>query len=104
MNLAEKALAILADKTLVHERVDPDEKKRRLDICESCRFFDVESRKCKVCKCFMDVKTGAETNFDPHKLRNEITHCPKGFWNDVDTANIYREKDGLLPITTQTQN
>lgn len=104
MTIIEKALAILADKTLVHERVEPEEKTRRLAICEPCRFFDGESRKCKVCKCFMDVKTGAKTNFNPDQLRNEITHCPKGFWGDVDTANIYREKDGLSPLTTQIQN
>lgn len=102
MNLADKALAILADKTLVHERVEPDEKARRLAICEVCTFFDPESRKCKVCKCYMDVKCGAKTNFNPIAARNEITHCPKGFWGDTEVANIYREKDGQPPITTQT--
>jgi len=99
MNMIDRALAIIADKTLVHERVDAAEKKRRLDICESCRFFDTESRRCKACKCYMDVKSGSKTNFNPVAGRNEITHCPKGLWGDAETANIYREQDGLPPIS-----
>lgn len=93
MNIFEKALAALADLTLVHTHVGEEEKKRRLDICESCTFFDSESRRCKVCKCFMDVKTGSETNFNPMKNRNEVTHCPKGFWDDGDLVNFYLEQD-----------
>lgn len=98
MNIFDKAMAILADTALVHEHVDSDEKKRRLTICESCPFFDHESRRCKKCKCYMDAKTGSKTNFNPKKARNEITHCPAGFWGDIETANVYREKDGLPPI------
>jgi hypothetical protein len=98
MNLFEMAMQILADKTLVHERVSPDEKQRRLQICEKCERMDAEARRCKVCKCFIDPKTSAKTNLNPIRRRNEITHCPLGFWGDVDTANIYREKDGLAPI------
>lgn len=101
MNWVDKALAILADTALVHERVEGTEKTRRLAICERCpgNFFDQEHRKCTACTCYMDVKTGAKTNFNPVAARNEITHCPRGFWGDVETANFYREKDGLLPIT-----
>ena len=99
MNILDHAMVILADKALVHERVDNEDKKRRLAICESCSFFDSESRRCKSCKCYVDAKTSAKTNFNPITARNEITHCPKGFWGDVDVVNIYREKDGLPPIT-----
>lgn len=101
MNFVDRAMAILADKTLVHEHVNADEKSRRLTICESCPFFDQNSRRCKKCKCYMDAKTGSKTNFNPKRGRNEITHCPGGFWGDIDTANLYREKDGL-PIISQT--
>lgn len=100
MTILDKAMAILAENTLVHGHVDAAEKKRRLDICESCSFFDAESRRCKKCRCFMDVKTGSETNFNPKAFRNEITHCPAGFWGDMETANVYRQKDGL-PLITQ---
>ncbi len=99
MTWIDKALAIMADTALVHERVDGQEKVRRLAICEACEHFDPDARKCTTCSCYMDVKTGAKTNFNPKSARNEITHCPNGFWGDVETANFYREKDGLLPIT-----
>jgi len=98
VNILEKAAAILADKTLVHERVEADTKAARLETCEGCNKLDPNARRCKVCKCFVDVKTGAKTNFNPLKMRNEITHCPEGFWGDADIANIYREIDGLVPI------
>jgi hypothetical protein len=100
MNLLYKALSILADTALVHSRVNAEEKARRLTICEEpCFYFDHKARRCKVCKCYVDAKAGAETNFNPKAARNEITHCPKGYWGDTDTANFYREKDGLQPIT-----
>jgi len=98
MNIFEKAAALLAEKTLVNERVEDEIAVERLSICEKCIRFDQESRRCKVCKCFVDAKTKAKTNFNPTKLRNEITHCPNGFWGDIETANIYREFDGLSPI------
>jgi hypothetical protein len=99
MSILDKIGAVLADKALVHERVTDEEKRRRLAICESCDRLDAESRRCKVCKCYVDAKTSAKTNFNPLRGRNEITHCPAGFWGDVDVANIYREMDGLEPIT-----
>lgn len=98
MNIIERAAALLAEKTLVNERVDDQIAKERLGICESCNFLDQDSRRCKVCKCFVDAKTKAQTNFNPKTLRNEITHCPNGFWNDIETANFYRKIDGVQPI------
>ena len=98
MNIVDRIGAILADKTLVHKRVDANEKARRLKICESCHLLDKDARRCKVCKCYVDVKTSALTNANPLRRRNEVTHCPVGFWGDVDVANIYREIDGLAPI------
>lgn len=98
MNLVDRIGLILADNTLVHERVDADEKARRLAICESCERLDADARRCKVCKCYVDAKTSALTNFNPLRGRNEVTHCPVGFWGDVDVANIYRKIDGHAPI------
>jgi hypothetical protein len=99
MNIFQLAAAAIADKALVNKRVTDEEKKRRLAICEACKFFDAESRRCKVCKCFMDVKASAEINLNPMKGRYEVTHCPKGFWDDKDVANHYRELDGIMPIS-----
>lgn len=101
MTLLDQIGLILADKALVHDRVDAIEKERRLSICNSCDRLDKEARRCKVCKCYVDAKTSAKTNFNPLKKRNEVTHCPVGYWGDVDTANIYREIDGFPPIQIQ---
>lgn len=99
MNIFEMAAEIIADKLLVHERVTAELKAFRLDICEGCEYMDHGSRRCKVCKCFIDAKTSAKTNTNPLKGRNEVTHCPMGLWGDIDTANYYREIDGVLPIS-----
>ncbi|MGL4640871.1 MAG: hypothetical protein ACRCVX_14200 [Shewanella sp.] len=95
MNWIDKALSFAADATLVHERVDADLKAMRFDVCNRCNRLDQKARQCKVCKCFVDAKTSALTNFNPLRLRNEFTHCPMGYWGDTDTANYYREIDGI---------
>lgn len=98
MNFIERAAALLALKTLVTTLVEPEIAEQRLAVCEGCKLFDHESRRCKVCKCFVDAKTKALENWNPLKLRNEITHCPKGFWNDQEIANYYAQIDGEQPI------
>lgn len=37
-------------------KVSAEEFERRLTICEGCEHFNPENRKCKLCRCFMDVK------------------------------------------------
>lgn len=34
-----------------------DLKKHRLQVCESCEDFARTSRQCRLCWCFMDLKT-----------------------------------------------
>lgn len=46
-----------------------DTAKNRLLICKSCDEFVDKVKMCKVCKCFMPVKT-----------RLAFTECPKGKW------------------------
>ncbi len=96
MSLIDEILKVAADKALVHERVDESEKQRRLSICEGCPMFEPNHRKCTVCGCYMDVKAGAKTNFNPQKGRNEITHCPKGFWGDLQISKIILQYDSEL--------
>lgn len=98
MNIFERAAAIIAEKTLVHSFVEDQVKEQRLAVCNGCDRLDQESRRCKICKCFVDAKTKAETNYNPIRLRNEITHCPNGYWGDIEIANHYREIDGLSPL------
>jgi hypothetical protein len=51
------------------ERVDEEEKNRRLAICETCPMFRKKSRTCQRCGCFMNLKT----------LLAEA-HCPDHLW------------------------
>lgn len=41
----------------------------RMKICRSCEHFDVTTRLCMVCKCFMPAKT-----------RLSWAKCPKNKW------------------------
>lgn len=97
-NIIDNALHLLAAKVIVRSNVTSDEAERRWTVCEKCEHRDEAKNKCKVCGCFLDLKTGSETNWNPKKGRQEVTHCPKGFWDDVETANFYREIDGLEPL------
>lgn len=101
LTLFERALRVAAKAILVKETVDPVEAQRRYSICGSCKYRDVENDTCGVCHCFLDVKTGAKENWNALKLRNEITHCPMGFWGDIETANLYRQMDGKELLNTQ---
>lgn len=97
MNIAQRILR-LAASTLPIEYVDEGVQKRRFAVCLGCKMFDPENVKCKQCGCFLEVKTECKTNFNPKRLRTEITHCPLGKWNDKKIANQYRALDGFEPL------
>lgn len=88
------ALHLIAQKVIVRENVGEEQAAWRMGICEGCDKRDRAENKCTVCGCFLDLKTGAKTNWNALKMRTEITHCPLGRWSDRETANIYREMDG----------
>jgi len=86
----------LAAKTFLQVgEVDEATRIMRVSRCNSCDMRDPESNRCKVCKCFLAVKTRTLENLNPKKARYEITHCPLGKWEDLETANEYRKIDGL---------
>ena len=99
MGLLDDILKLAAENVLVVEHVDDEEAARRMEICVGCDRFDAGSVRCKVCKCYLDVKTRTKINNNPKKFRQEITHCPKGKWGDLETANEYRKIDGLPPLS-----
>ncbi|MFA7156780.1 MAG: DUF6171 family protein [Bacilli bacterium] len=37
--------------------VSDEEAKRRLDICKKCEHLNTQFNQCKICGCFMEVKT-----------------------------------------------
>ena len=51
------------------ERVDDEEKERRLSICRTCPQFRARTQRCSRCGCFMNLKT----------LLHEA-NCPDGLW------------------------
>jgi len=103
MSILNEILKVAADKVLVESHVSEEVKDFRMDTCLSCPYLSLSDFRCKVCKCFVEVKTGSEKNFNPKRMRNEITHCPKGFWNDIEIANEYRKIDGISPLQTKTK-
>lgn len=98
MNLLDEALKIMAAKAFVAGRVDEKTAEDRMAICKKCPNLTRKAKRCKICWCYMEVKTTAKENYNPKKLRFEITHCPAGKWGDVEIANIYRAIDGLEPL------
>lgn len=94
MNIYNRALKLAVKAVIVKEKVDSETAKYRYLVCESCPMMDKAQGKCTKCVCFLDQKTGAKVNWNPKKLRNEITHCPLGKWGDIEITNIYRQLDG----------
>ena len=43
---------------------------KRLEVCKSCEFFLPRSERCKLCGCFMRLKTTLE-----------LARCPMGYWD-----------------------
>lgn len=88
----EKALA--AKLLTVEKHNNKELTESRLATCGGCPNFDPEKKKCKVCGCFMEVKSELLKHRNPKALgRIELTHCPDGKWADKETANFYRKLD-----------
>lgn len=43
--------------------------KERMSLCETCDYYNSTTSQCKICGCFMLVKT-----------RSVSAKCPKDFW------------------------
>ncbi len=59
------ASAVVAAVASGGETVSPEERARRLAICESCEHFDAAAERCRRCTCYMPLKT-----------RLAAWHCP----------------------------
>lgn len=94
-----KELGGLAGKLLVETTIDnPEITEYRKNQCRGngdkkpCMFYKKETDQCRVCKCFIEVKSEAKTNFSVKSGEIEITHCPMGWWEDADIAHKYRTR------------
>ena len=56
-----------------HWFVEKENAERRYEVCKECPKFVKLSTQCKICLCFMPIKT---------KLN--MTECPIGKWKDID--------------------
>jgi len=54
------------------------EAKRRIEICESCDFFNFSLRTCDKCGCFMDIKTKMYLDLDANGI--SIDGCREKKW------------------------
>ncbi len=81
----------IANEVFVNEKVSDEEYIKRFEICKSCKNFNNKKETCNLCGCFMEIKAKSQIHFNAKKLRKEITHCPEGYWGDIDTANYYKE-------------
>lgn len=61
---------------------DPEIILERQKICSSCEDMDRKNKMCKICKCFLEIKTKSKVNKKPNG-KSEITHCPVNKWLDI---------------------
>jgi len=90
----DRLLKAAAEKTLAGEKVPPEVKEFRLGICEAndCNGYAVVrgEKRCLYCGCYLDVKAGCATNVNPKTMKWEVTHCPKGLWDDKEILDFYQ--------------
>ena len=98
MDIFEKIQRVAAQTVIVQAQTDDDTAGKRLSVCMSCEYRNEKKNKCNKCGCYIDLKAAAAENWNPKKMRVEVTHCPMGKWNDLEVANHYRKIDGLEPI------
>lgn len=81
---------------------NPKLERSRLNTCKQCPHYNAGKMKCRICTCYMDIKTAMKVHRNPLEgMRLEITHCPLGKWegDELKTVNYYRRLDGKEPIS-----
>lgn len=89
-NWLEYATKLIAKRLIVEEYVDDEVAEWRARVCSGCEHRDADKNKCKLCGCFLDLKTRSMVNYNPKRGMSEITHCPDGRWNDKHIAEFYK--------------
>ena len=68
-NLASALKSEVRSRVSGQVKLDPEEIKGRLAICEGCEFYHSPSKRCKKCGCFLKWKTAWRSQ-----------KCPIGKW------------------------
>lgn len=63
----------LAQENFIKNKVSPQVQKQRYDICLSCPNLMMDSNRCKLCGCFMGVKTWMK-----------YEKCPINKWGKIE--------------------
>lgn len=96
-----KTVGPLVGSALVVEKLNnPTVRNFRQQTCRGdvekgikpCSFYNPDRDQCKVCKCFISEKSDSKVNYNPYKLRNEVTHCPMGWWDDQEVLELESQK------------
>jgi hypothetical protein len=70
------------EEQILYVLVKKETRKFRLAMCRACPDFRKVIQQCKICGCFMPLKTSLL--YDPvtsaQNLRKTKTECPKGLW------------------------
>lgn len=84
----QSLLGLIADNLIVEEHLTNEtEIQLRKDTCWDCPFMNKEKKICNICKCILKIKTKSLTNY--YKGDLQVTHCPKGKWDDLEIAKHY---------------
>lgn len=69
---------------LVEEELNDQQiTEQRRDTCSLCDQMDTENVTCKLCGCFLAIKTKSKVNINHKTGKSEITHCPLNKWQDI---------------------
>lgn len=102
MTIFDDIAKLAAGMVIAQEKVDRETALSRLAVCRKCTFLENSETpsnwKCGACGCYLEIKAYCYTNRTRRRPDGEITHCPRGFWGDKETANYYRALDGLEPL------
>lgn len=94
----------IAEGVIVEEKLDPNKPTDaelmafRSSVCRgdgktpACKWRDTKADMCRVCGCFLDLKIQSKTN-RTKRLGIQVTHCPHGYWNDIDIAKHYNNHE-----------
>jgi uncharacterized paraquat-inducible protein A len=69
LNFVSAVKSEVRSRVLGAKNVSEDEIKQRLEICNSCEFFQAPSQRCKKCGCYLKWKTAWRSQ-----------KCPVGKW------------------------
>jgi hypothetical protein len=76
MKQARIAAEELVQQNFLKHKVSVETQKERFDICSTCEHLKPTSNQCKVCGCFMGIKT-----WMPNQK------CPLDKWGKVEVAD-----------------